>query len=332
MNQHGPPIIIIVGAGVVGLSLAQALRQEAIDFQIFDSGQVRDLYTPGWGINLHWALPALQTCLPADMFREIDAIQLSPQDGKQSIGEFLLVDSSTGDVKGGVPQKSHKRVDRAKYRKLLSANINIHWNKMMSEYTIKDNGVLVSFSDGTQAFGPVLVAADGASGRGRAMLPRAQSHTTSINTGSNMKLTRKNAKSLDVSSAGHTGASDVGPKSKCEAILIDNWLVQNPSGDMLDQVSNEFGRITLLTSSSEQEDRRPCTGRVAVIGHAAHQRTNYRGEAVNHGITDAAKLRDELRLWKLGQKSLEDAVDDSQAEVQTRAHEADLLTPERKRS
>jgi 2-polyprenyl-6-methoxyphenol hydroxylase-like FAD-dependent oxidoreductase len=51
-----------------------------------------------------------------------------------------------------------------------------------------------------------------------------------------------------------------------------------------------------------------------------------RGEAANHGICDAARLRDELVLWRDGKQSLEQAFDKYQMEVKSRTHDAVIMS------
>lgn len=86
-------------------------------------------------------------------------------------------------------------------------------------------------------------------------------------------------------------------------------------------------------------------GRVSLLGDAAHTMTmckctlisdfkeSYlhcwlpdRGEAANHGIYDAVTLVNELNLWRGGNKSLQQAVEDYQTEVTDRTHDAVLLS------
>lgn len=51
-----------------------------------------------------------------------------------------------------------------------------------------------------------------------------------------------------------------------------------------------------------------------------------RGEAANHGICDAARLRDELVLWRDDKQSKEQALDRYQAEVKSRTHDAVIMS------
>lgn len=73
--------IIIIGAGLVGLTLAQALKKEGFEFEIYDRDSSLEERPAGWGITMHWALPALESCLPADVFSQLLSIQVDPAEG-----------------------------------------------------------------------------------------------------------------------------------------------------------------------------------------------------------------------------------------------------------
>lgn len=80
MSERTLPIIII-GAGLVGLTLAQALKKEGFDFKIYDRDINLNERPAGWGITMHWALPALESCLPAEVFERLLSIQVDPAEG-----------------------------------------------------------------------------------------------------------------------------------------------------------------------------------------------------------------------------------------------------------
>lgn len=51
--------ILIIGAGIVGLTLAQGCREAGIPFQIFESHDASSEKSQGWGLTLHWSLNSL---------------------------------------------------------------------------------------------------------------------------------------------------------------------------------------------------------------------------------------------------------------------------------
>jgi hypothetical protein len=52
--------ILIIGAGVVGLTLAQGCREAGIPFQIFEKLDAPSENNQGWGLTLHWSLNSLE--------------------------------------------------------------------------------------------------------------------------------------------------------------------------------------------------------------------------------------------------------------------------------
>lgn len=56
--------VLIIGAGIVGLTIAQGCRENGIPFEIFerDKGGSR---SQGWALTFHWCLPSLERTIGA---------------------------------------------------------------------------------------------------------------------------------------------------------------------------------------------------------------------------------------------------------------------------
>jgi hypothetical protein len=52
--------VLIIGAGVVGLTLAQGCREAGIPFQIFEQHDESSARSQRWGLSLHWSLKSLE--------------------------------------------------------------------------------------------------------------------------------------------------------------------------------------------------------------------------------------------------------------------------------
>lgn len=81
--------IIIIGAGLIGLTLAQGLKKAGFSYKIYDRDGSLHQRPAGWGITMHWALPALEACLPPELFARIPTIQVDPVEGaKGQLGSY----------------------------------------------------------------------------------------------------------------------------------------------------------------------------------------------------------------------------------------------------
>ncbi len=121
--------VLIVGAGISGLLLAQYLRKEQIAFQIFERDADLATRGVGWGLTLHWSLPALRSLLPENLVRRLPEAYVdraAVERGETSA--FPFFDLSTGELKASTPaapESQRIRVSRERLRHLLSAGIDI---------------------------------------------------------------------------------------------------------------------------------------------------------------------------------------------------------------
>lgn len=136
-KNMGPPDpqtqkpILIIGAGVSGLLLAQYLRKTGsqVPVQIFERDA--DLATRGlgWGLTLHWSLPALRSLLPEDLVARLPEAYVdraAVDEGRPST--FPFYDLSTGELKAKTPTASEStriRVTRDRLRRLLATGLDI---------------------------------------------------------------------------------------------------------------------------------------------------------------------------------------------------------------
>ncbi|OJJ08363.1 hypothetical protein ASPVEDRAFT_89588 [Aspergillus versicolor CBS 583.65] len=118
--------ILIVGAGIIGLTLGQALKKRNIPFKIYERDPSLASRSQGWAITLHWALQYLPALLPPETLSAIEDGQVDPEVAKNDTGNFLFLDLSTGDVKWRIPPNKRWRVNREKLRRALSLGIEEH--------------------------------------------------------------------------------------------------------------------------------------------------------------------------------------------------------------
>ncbi|KAK4073772.1 hypothetical protein Trihar35433_3246 [Trichoderma harzianum] len=170
------PVVLIIGAGVSGLLLAQHLKREGVSYRIFERDADLATRGAGWGLTLHWSLTALQSLLPSGLAERIcDESSVDRwADRRGELSRFPFFDLDSGELKTQTPgavKSARVRVTRQRLRKLLAEGIEIEWGKTLREFHTSDNGTIsVSFEDGTSCTGTLLVACDGGQSRVRRAL------------------------------------------------------------------------------------------------------------------------------------------------------------------
>jgi 2-polyprenyl-6-methoxyphenol hydroxylase-like FAD-dependent oxidoreductase len=121
--------VLIIGAGVSGLLLAQYLRKTGVPFQIFERDG--DLATRGlgWGLTIHWSLPALRLLLPDNLVQRLPEAYVDREAVvKGQASTFPFFDLSTGQLHAATPKASTDtriRVSRDRFRRVLATGIDI---------------------------------------------------------------------------------------------------------------------------------------------------------------------------------------------------------------
>ncbi|KAI8819132.1 uncharacterized protein EV422DRAFT_568992 [Fimicolochytrium jonesii] len=161
------PTVLIIGAGIGGLALAQALRKQGISYQIFERDASAEIRPQGWALSMNWILGELLPAFSLDL-PPLAATAVEAELGLTS--ESAFYDANTKEVlwRGGNNPRSFLRVNRAALRSWLMSHIDVTWGKQFSRYETESNGLVTAhFEDGTTATGHVLVGADGVRSRVR---------------------------------------------------------------------------------------------------------------------------------------------------------------------
>ncbi|KAJ5930361.1 hypothetical protein N7466_005854 [Penicillium verhagenii] len=161
--------VIIVGAGMVGLTLAQALKKAGIPYKIYERDSSYDTEKGrGWALTVHWALAALEECLPVELFDRLESIQVDPT--LSDTRRFCFIDLATGKPKYVIPPTKRHRVNRRLLGNLLGEGIDIIYNKTLARFDAKEDRVEVHFTDSTSTNGCLLVGTDGRNSKTRRLL------------------------------------------------------------------------------------------------------------------------------------------------------------------
>ena len=127
VETSDPAHVLIVGGGIIGLTLAQALRKHHpnVRFTVFERDADPTSRGVGWGLTLHWALDTFQALLPGWLVARLDETFVDPVATKAKVGNFLLFEVRSGVERWRVPPSRRIRVKRESLRRLLMTGVDV---------------------------------------------------------------------------------------------------------------------------------------------------------------------------------------------------------------
>ena len=162
------PTILIIGAGLGGLALAQGLVRAGFNITVFERDQTPTSRAQGYRISMReLGMAALSTLLPLDKMNRLSIAKVA------DVGDGFIFANEKMQPLLKIPsgQDAVVQLLRSELRMLLQEDINIEWNKHF--VTFEDNGsqVIAHFEDGSSATGDFLVGCDGGASTIRELIP-----------------------------------------------------------------------------------------------------------------------------------------------------------------
>lgn len=160
MTERDLGRVLVIGAGIGGLTLAHALVGAGVNVRVYEADDDTGDRSQGYRIGLASAgMEGLRASLPRRLYELVEATSGS------LTGPGLLFDERLtllhSDLEG--PAADARAMDRQVLRRILLGDLGdrVAYRKRLTGLTESAGGVTAHFADGTEATGDVLVGADG---------------------------------------------------------------------------------------------------------------------------------------------------------------------------
>lgn len=160
--------ILIIGAGLGGLSLAQGLTKAGFDVIVFERDEGPTSRSQGYRISIRMlGMHALNELLTPEKLKRLSIAKV------KDVGDGFTCANEKMEPFFSVPQGQDAAVQflRSELRSLLQEGVSIEWNKRLVRFEDNGDQVIAHFKDGSSAAGDLLVGCDGGGSRVRDLLP-----------------------------------------------------------------------------------------------------------------------------------------------------------------
>jgi salicylate hydroxylase len=179
--------VVVVGAGLGGLALAQGLRRRGIDVAVYERDVSPTDRLQGYRLHINEdGSRAVHTCLPPELFDAFVATCGQPNTGIGIYTHRLRELAWFGSDPSAQPDpvSGFKSASRVSLRHVLLAGLEdvVHFGHAFTGYQLTGDGqVRAHFDNGAQVAGDILVGADGGGSRVRRQyLPHADRIDTGV--------------------------------------------------------------------------------------------------------------------------------------------------------
>ncbi|KAL2060684.1 hypothetical protein VTL71DRAFT_9325 [Oculimacula yallundae] len=222
-----PLHILIIGAGITGLLLAQGLKAAGIKYTIFDLEAHPNLRKREWTLNLHSASSDLRKLLSPDLYSRLREAYTDPHHVWEELEYTPWYNSQTGEVIHRVPRTDTINISRRRMRKLCGDGIEVQYGKCLVDisYGDSDNKVTAHFRNGERVTGDLLIGADGVRSIVREKLvgiEKAQASTCELDFTTTIARYDDAATALRVRSGDWEACIGYHPDGMCNMVAISN--------------------------------------------------------------------------------------------------------------
>ncbi|KAF5373085.1 hypothetical protein D9758_001499 [Tetrapyrgos nigripes] len=164
--------------GSAGLLIAHNLKklkvgrkQLGIPYTIFEQDAALDSRPRDWSFAIYWAQTHLGECLPEGVDEKYLSEHAQVDTSPPTANSFIpIFNAETGGLLKKNPSPFSIRLQRRKFLRILSKDLDIRYGKRLAEIHTEEGNVRVTFADGTTEEGKLLIGCDGAHSRVRNFL------------------------------------------------------------------------------------------------------------------------------------------------------------------
>ncbi|KAI9036624.1 uncharacterized protein KD926_001637 [Aspergillus affinis] len=352
--------ILIIGAGITGLLLAQSLKKAGIRYSIFEKEVTLNYRSNEWTMAIHWALDRLQTLLPEERCRALNDVSCNPAIPLDAGGRYPIIHGETGNILVAVPYEKGLRVPRSGMRALCAEGIDVEYGKELIDVAFTERGGVVAiFEDGSMVSGTLLIGADGPRSTVREFamksiekaavtrFPIFHTNMTASYDADKARFLRQRFPTsyLALSERSFHAFQSNGPDNPASWVfhLAMAWFIDG------DEPSSYAERLRLIRQRAQTlaeparsafvwlpDDTRANKaelsfwvsqpwdnrdGRITLVGDAAHPMPPFRGQGLNHCICDVSHLLEGIKNVVDGKSALNDVITAYEAEMIPRGRE-----------
>ena len=117
--------VLVIGAGSVGLLVAQRLKTLGIQCTVFEREHFLNERSRDWSFGIYWAQNWLTECLPSSLLGKMNTAQVDPSRTPGPDDYMRLMNGKTAEDLTRVPAPNLYRLMRSKFRVLLAEGIDI---------------------------------------------------------------------------------------------------------------------------------------------------------------------------------------------------------------
>lgn len=161
--------ILIIGAGLGGLALAQGLVKAGFNPVVFERDETYISRPQGYRISIRsLGMKALAELLTPEKMSRLSAAKVN------DVGDGFTCANEQMEPFLTIPLGQDAAVQflRSELRKFLQADVNIQWKKRLVRFEDNGDQVVAYFEDGSMAEGDMLVGCDGGASTVRELLPQ----------------------------------------------------------------------------------------------------------------------------------------------------------------